>query len=100
MEPEGSLPHSQQPATYPYPEPARSTPHPTSHFLKIHLNIILPSTPGSPKWPISLRFPYQNPVNASPLPNACYMPRPSNSSRFYHPNNIRWGVQIIKLFIM
>jgi hypothetical protein len=23
---------------------------PTSHFLKIHLNIILSSTPGSPKW--------------------------------------------------
>jgi len=28
MEPEGLLPHSQVPATCPYPEPARSSPHP------------------------------------------------------------------------
>jgi hypothetical protein len=28
------------------------------------------------------------------------MPRPSHSSRFYHPNHIWWGVQIIKLRIM
>jgi len=47
MEPEGSLPHSQIPATCPYPEPDRSSPSPTSYFLKIDLNIILPSTTGS-----------------------------------------------------
>jgi hypothetical protein len=27
MEPEGSLPHSQAPATCPYPEPAQSSSH-------------------------------------------------------------------------
>ena len=30
---------------------------------------------------------------------ACYMPCLSHSSRFDHPNNIPWGVQIIKLFL-
>ena len=66
----------------------------TFYFLKIHLNIILPSTPGSPKWPLSLRFPHQNPEYASPIPHTRYMTRPSHSSRFDHPNNIGFGVQI------
>ena len=35
------------------PHPAPTTP---SHFLKMHLNIILPSTSWSPQWPLSLRF--------------------------------------------
>ena len=52
-----SLPHSQVPATHPYPEPARSSPYPLSYFLKIRLNIILPSTSGSPKWFFPSGFP-------------------------------------------
>ena len=73
---------------------------PTSHYLKIHLNFILPSMPGSPKWCLSFQFPHQNPVYAFPLPHTYYMPHPLISSWFYHPHNIGWAVQNIKLLIM
>jgi len=67
---------------------------PTSQLLKIHLNIILTSMLGSPKWSLSIRFPHQNPAYPSPRTHTCYMPHPSHS-RFYHLNNIGWGVQFI-----
>ena len=35
---------------------------PTSHLLEIHPNIIHPSTPRSPLWSPSLRFPHQDPI--------------------------------------
>ena len=77
MEPEGSLPYSQVPATCPYPEPARSSPYPHFPLPKSHLNIILPSAPESPQWSLSLRFPHQKAVHASPLPHTrsllCYL---------------------------
>jgi hypothetical protein len=56
---------------------------PTSHFLQIHPNIILPSMPGSPQRSLSPRLPHQNPVHTSPFPHTCYMLRPSQSSRWW-----------------
>ena len=41
---------------------------PTSKFPRIHLNIIHPCTPESPKWSPSLRFPNQTPLYTSLLP--------------------------------
>ena len=70
---------------------------PTSHFLKIHPYIILPSTPGSPNGLFHSFLSHQIPVYASPLLHTRYIPRPS---RFYKPNNIGWGLQFVKLLIM
>jgi len=72
---------------------------PISHFLKIHFNIILPSTTGSPKLTLSLRFPNQNPVYNFPLTHTRYMSHPSHSSRFYNSLNNWCAFQIIKLLI-
>ena len=36
---------------------------PTSHFLEIRPNIIHPSTPRTPQWSPSLRFPHQDPMH-------------------------------------
>ena len=72
------------------------SPSPTSRFprslsiLSSRLSLGLPSV-------FSLRFPHQNSVYASPLHHTRYMLRPSHSSRFYHPNNTGWGVQIVNL---
>ena len=68
---------------------------PTSRILEIHPNIIHPSTPRSPQWSPSLQFPHQDPIHPSLLTHTRHIPSPSHSSRFYHPQNIGWEIQII-----
>ena len=68
---------------------------PTYHHLDIRPNIIHPSTPRSPQWSPSLRFPHQDHIHPPLLTHTRHMPSPSHSYRFYHPHNIGWGVQII-----
>ena len=46
---------------------------PTSHFLNINLNIILPALFGSSKWSLSLRSSHQNSAYTSPIPHTCYV---------------------------
>ena len=52
------------------PNPVRI---PTSHLLEIHPNVIHPSTPRSPQWALSLRFPHQDPIHplSSPIRATC-----------------------------
>ena len=40
---------------------------PTFHLMEIHPNIIHQSTPRSPQWSFSLRFPHQDPIHPSVL---------------------------------
>ena len=77
--------------------PARPNPVniPTYHLLEIHPNIIHPFTPRSPQWSPSLLFPQQDPIHHPLLTHTRHMLSPSHSSRFYHPHNVGWGVQII-----
>jgi len=57
MEPEVSLPHSQVPANCPYLSQLDPVHTATSHFLKIHHNIILQSMLGLPSGLFPSGFP-------------------------------------------
>ena len=56
---------------FPPPLPILSQPHPVprilTHFLKVYLNIILPSTSGSPQWLFPSGFPIR--TLCTPLPS-------------------------------
>ena len=46
-----------------------ASPIQSTYLLEIHPNIIHPSTPRSPQWSLSLRFPHQDPIHplSSPI---------------------------------
>ena len=71
---------------------------PTSHFLKIHLSIILPSTPASSKLS-ALGFPHQNPAYTSAVPHTCYLPLPISFFSILSPEQYWWAIQLSKLLI-
>jgi hypothetical protein len=100
MEPEFSLPHSQVYTTCPVLSQINPVHAPTSHFMRIHINYILPSMPVSSKWSLSLRFAKQNSVYNYTFTQTCFKPRPSYSSRFDYQKIIGWREEIIKLPII
>ena len=60
---------------------------PTSHLLEIIPNITYPSTPRSPQWSLSLRFPHQDPIRPPLLTHTRHMPSPSHFvyvTQLYH----------------
>jgi hypothetical protein len=67
--------------------------HFPSYFLKIHINIILPSTFRSSKLILSPRFAHQNLLRTCPVSHTCHMPCPSHSW-CDHAGNIWWGMQL------
>ena len=67
MKPVSSSPYSQVPAICPYREPNPTSLHP-SHFPKIHLNIILPSSLGLPNVLFPSGFPTRTLCTTLPSP--------------------------------
>ena len=62
---------------------------PTSHLLEIRPNIIHPSTPRSPQWSLSLRFPHQDPIHPPLLTHTRHMPSPSPNSPYYSQRKMK-----------
>jgi hypothetical protein len=73
--------------------------HSPSYFLKIHFNIIFPSTLRSFKCSLSLSFPHRSPLCTSVFLHTCHTLHPSRSSYFDRYNFI-WWVQVMKILIM
>jgi len=70
------------------------------YYPMIHFNIIFPSMPKFSEWSLPFSFFNKNIVSIYRLSHACFIPRPSHSPWFDHPNIICLSVQFMKLHIM
>jgi hypothetical protein len=91
MEPEGSIPNSQELFNCSYPEPDNIPQYPSNPTLK-DPSYYYPTTYVFLVASIPLGFP--------PTTYSCYMPRPTHPPRLNYSNNTSRRVQIMKLFIM
>jgi hypothetical protein len=73
---------------------------PPPYFPNNQFNIIFSSMPKSYTWFLTFVFSDENLISISRLSHVCYMRRQSHRPWLYHPNNIWWSVQVMKLFIM
>jgi hypothetical protein len=99
IEPEGSLPCSQEPSTGLYPESDQSNPY-DPILSKIHFNIVHPLMPWSFQWSPSFWLSHHNPIRIPLLSYSFYMPCQRHKPRLDHSNYTLRGVQVMKLLIM
>jgi hypothetical protein len=79
MEPEGSLPYSQQPYIGSYPEPDQSSPRALTYLLGISFNLTLHPSSSSSKWSLYFTLTHKNSVCISLLPLRATCPLSSSS---------------------
>ena len=86
-----------RPPTIPILSQLLPVPTTPSHFLKIHLNIILPSTSWSPQWSLPLRFPHQNLVHTSPFLHTCVsLELPAVCGTEYLPDSVNSFIRKVR----
>jgi hypothetical protein len=103
MEPESSLPYSQELSSGPYSEPDESSSNPPPNFPKIHYNIIFLSISRSSELSLTFRFSDQNFVCISHLPHAWPNTSKWNLNREEQSETILepawWGIHTV-IFIL